>query len=175
MSGAYRDTGAAIARAEALEVEVEDLRAEIARLKSVTPERKHAEPKRLPPNVERLENLLIDARAENELLRSQLAKLEGELGNAPNPDDVERERRELRREIDALERQLAEMRTAASEPPPPVSDNRDAVIKRLAEQREELERELKEARDRYEAEPPASRDPRTFEEKVLGILNRLVK
>lgn len=194
MSGAYRDTGAAIERAEALERDVEEPKAEVARLRTAPAERKNAEPQRLPPNVQRLENDLVDARAENELLRSALAKLEGRLGHAPDPDDVEQDRAALLRDLRDVRRELADVRSELDNAHRAIemreeeidrlrarlerdatADNRDAVIERLGEEREELARELKAARDGYEAEPPASRDPKTFEERVLAILNRLVK
>jgi predicted nucleic acid-binding Zn-ribbon protein len=181
-SGAYRDTGAAIERAEALEREVEELRAEIARLEAKPNDRRpNKERERLPPNVEALENEVINLRAENELLRSQLDR-------SPQPEPAERERGSatdgeeiaaLRSELDAAHRAIEvrehEIDRLRSRLESEGADNRDAVIKRLTEEREELERELKEARERYEAEPPASRDPKTFEDKVLRILSRLVK
>jgi chromosome segregation ATPase len=174
MSGAYRDTGAAIERAEALEREVEELRAEVARLKAASTDRSrpNREPTRLPPDVEELENEVVNLRAENELLRGQSS--EGSSAEI-RATAVIAERDELRREVTRLQNQIVDLRARLHDRPAASSDNRDAVIKRLTEEREELERELREARDRYEAEPPASRDPKTFEDKVLAILNRLVK
>lgn len=185
MSGAYRDTGAAIERAEALEREIEELRAEIGRLKAApTDRRPNREPTRVAPNLLTLENEVINLRAENELLRSQL---EGSPRSDPPPrsrgitSDVDREEiRALRSELDAAHRAIEvreheiEMLRARLESEGS-TDNRDAVIKRLTEERAELARQLEEARERYEAEPPASRDPKTFEVKVLAILGRLVK
>lgn len=176
MSGAYRDTGAAIERAEALEREVEELRAEVARLKTSTAtndRRPNKEPVRLPPDVQALENEVVNLRAENELLRGGPARdLTLDEGTA---NTVIAERDDLRREVARLQKQIINLRARIHEQPEPMSDNRDAVIKRLTEEREELERALKEARDGYESEPPASRDPKTFEERVIAILNRLVK
>jgi hypothetical protein len=174
MSGAYRDTGAAIERAEALEREVDELRAELGRLKATPNDRRpNKEPTRLPPDVQELENEVINLRAENELLRAGPggASLPGE-GVAST---IVAERDELRREVARLQAQIINLKARINGELEPMADNRDAVIKRLTEERAELARELEEARDRYEAEPPASRDPRTFEEKVLAILNRLVK
>ena len=173
MSGAYRDTGAAIERAEALEREVDELRAEIGRLKTApTDRRPNKERERLPPDVEALENEVINLRAENELLRGQ--SREGASSDS-DASALTKERDDLRREVARMQKQIVDLRERIREQAEPTGDNRDAVIKRLTEERAELETELKDARDRYEAEPPASRDPKTFEEKVLAILNRLVK
>lgn len=173
MSGAYRDTGAAIERAEALEREVEELRAEIARLRAESSARKTKEPTRPPPDVQRMHDELVNLRAENELLRG------GGSGASQAPVtvgfEVVRERDSLRRDVARLQKQVEDLREKLAAQPEPASDNRDAVIKRLVEQRAELERELEEARKQYEAEPPASRDSKTFEARVLAILERLVK
>ena len=173
MSGAYRDTGAAIERAEALEREVEELRAEIGRLREAPKDRR---PNKVPdvlfPDQKKLLDEVVNLRAENELLRGQ--SREGASSDS-DAGELTKERDDLRREVARLQKQLVDLRERLSQQPEPTSDNRDAVIRRLTEERAELETELKEARDRYEAEPPASRDPKTFEEKVLAILNRLVK
>ena len=173
MSGAYRDTGAAIERAEALEREVEELRAEIERLKEAPKDRRpNKVPDPLFPDQKRLLDEVVNLRAENELLRSSQAKAEA---SSDDRSEVIEERDDLRREVARMQKEIVDLRGRIAEQPEPSSDNRDAVIRRLNEERHELERELKEARDRYEAEPPASRDPKTFEDKVLAILNRLVK
>lgn len=173
MSGAYRDTGAAIERAEALEREVEELRARIKRLEEAPKDRR---PNKVPdvlfPDQKKLHDEVVNLRAENELLRGQ--SREG-ASSDENESALRKERDDLRREVARMQKQIVDLRERIREQPEPASDNRDAVIKRLTEERAELESELKEARDRYEAEPPASRDPKTFEEKVLAILNRLVK
>jgi hypothetical protein len=170
MSGAYRDAGAAIERAEALEREVEELRAEMARLRSESSGRKTFEPARVPPDVREMHDELVNLRAENELLRGASS---GGSGDASTDYEIIRERDSLRREVKRLQAQIEDLRAKVAERDG--VDNRDAVIERLTEERIELERELKEARERYEAEPPASRDPKNFEERVLAILNRLVK
>jgi hypothetical protein len=215
MSGAYRDAGAAIERAEALERELEELRAELARVRATSAGRTTKTPAHPPPDVVGLQEALVDARAERELLRSQLAEdaraatrlaqLERELRIARE------ERDELARRLDAAQqnareraedaetlatrsRELADARAerdrvaAANEElraeiatlratfgTDSKTSNRDAVLARALEERDELSRELRDLRDRYEAEPPASRDPKTFEARVLAIVNRLVK
>lgn len=183
--GAYRDVGAALARIAALESELEELRSEVARLRQENDGRPKEEAKEkratTEETVRKLKDEIVNLRAENELLRT---------GQHPAATSrtarLAEERDDLHRKVVGLENAVAELQEEnrrlgdqaaihGKYAAVPLSDNRDAVIRRLHEERAELARELEEARARYEAEPPASRNPKTFEDRLLSILNRLVK
>jgi hypothetical protein len=181
MSGADRDAGAALARAAALELELEELRTELAQLRDTTSGRPKEPEGSTEDTVRRLKDEIVNLRAENELLRSGQHAAETARTKA-----LGSERDGLRREIVGLknvvteltgenERLRAQLSIHQAHEGVPLSDNRDAVIKRLHEERADLARALDEARTRYEAEPPASRDPKTLEDRILTILTRLVR
>lgn len=133
--GVFRDALAAMERAAALQREVDELRAELARARSAgdappppPPPPAPAAPPPPDPSAS-LARRLASANAEIEDLRRQIVGLTN--ANA----ELEEENEHLRREV---------ARHAAYEAVP-LSDNRDAVMRRLVEERDELLAELRRA------------------------------
>lgn len=129
--GVFRDALAAMERAAALQREVDELRAELARARSAgdaPPPPAPAAPPPPDPSAS-LARRLASANAEIEDLRRQIVGLTN--ANA----ELEEENEHLRREV---------ARHVAYEAVP-LSDNRDAVMRRLVEERDELLAELRRA------------------------------
>lgn len=134
--GAYRDAGAAIERAEALEREVEELRAENELLRS---------------------QLSKDEAAPRRIAELERALTQREEPISPSPprttiaaeaiierDNLRHEVKNLRAQIVHLQQTLAQRPAApATSDDAPWTDNRDAVIKRLIEERDELYERLR--------------------------------
>ena len=156
--GAYRDAGAAIERAEALEREVEELRAEIVRLGSETRLNAKA-PTRPPPDVERLQNELVDLRAENEVLRSQLKSDGSEQRDIIELRRLLAEAADERRDLEARVRGADEAGAAKVSR---IALERDALATDVVALRAEvarLESVIAEARKRASAPPPPPPPP----------------
>ena len=167
----YRDADTAFAaRIEALEAENAELRGQLEAVERFQEEAVKKTPA-VTGAVQRLEGQrekeLVNLRAENELLRSSIDRLEQKLRAAhsekpppppPEPPDNDEALAELREENARLQRALANAKreTAKAEQaladlkakpePPPVTDNRDAVIGRLREEIDELRDELRRLR-----------------------------
>lgn len=157
--GAFRDATAALARVAALDQENAELRAEIERLRAARDDGRTAK-----------DRDVAQLRAQVDLLKRKLLKAEGREAATAHQRLVERRKEEieqlearkkeltsaveaLKDEIDQLKKARVEeqrLREALEGKPPsddqPFSDNRDAVIARLHEERNDLVRQVNQLR-----------------------------
>ncbi|MBS2013705.1 MAG: hypothetical protein JST00_12500 [Deltaproteobacteria bacterium] len=119
-SGPFRDTSAAIERAETLERENAELLAEIERLRQGASASEEA--RAYDDTVRRLTR-------ERDALKLELDKM-----RYSAPAVLDSATRKLREERDAIARELHALRERV----PPSDDNRGAVLQRVTEERDEL-------------------------------------